>query len=516
VTGNYRYDFFFSKCKQDIFLLEYDTVGTFLGDSRNETEIRLMNCIDSRKLIASFLNFVFLLSFGTTTAFAGSFIANSSSTVSPFDQYRAAARKRPYAKVLKMGNDSSKEEVGVTEDDKDGDIRNASSSSSEKMMHFCFLVHGWLGTHREMGSIHTAFEEAYENDASHVDKDKHKIVVHSVRCNDNNTSDGIRRGGKRVADEVKEFMRQYLMDHAELANNSITISFIGNSLGGLYSRYAISLIDCDLLKRDLIPEDLSYEVFFNVFCTTATPHLGESRNTYIPIPRFVEKVIGAGIGETGNDLFGSNSLLREMSMDDQYLSPLRTFRKRIAYANAFGTDFPVPTATAAFLHNKSDYPHVIENNPSFHSVLLDSSSDNLFFARFCCEQRPIAKRSPENPNGDYMLQMSNNLDELGWTKVFVDTRDQLPFGSFWIPFGSDGRKVFSEWCDGGSLGENSFESKQVLSVFSSQNTIQMPAGHTVLIANSKSSLYSFLNRKGKPIVKYLVSEILNTIVSFER
>lgn len=57
-----------------------------------------------------------------------------------------------------------------------------------------------------------------------------------------------------------------------------------------------------------------------------------------------------------------------MATSPKFLEPLGKFRKRIAYANAYGTDFPVPTQTAAFLSKKSSYPH--------HFVEEDSDSEN--------------------------------------------------------------------------------------------------------------------------------------------
>ena len=44
-----------------------------------------------------------------------------------------------------------------------------------------------------------------------------------------------------------------------------------------------------------------------------------------------------------------------------YLEPLALFKKRIAYANAYHTDFVVPTQTAAFLNVDSTYPHHVSD-----------------------------------------------------------------------------------------------------------------------------------------------------------
>jgi len=114
--------------------------------------------------------------------------------------------------------------------------------------------------------------------------------------------------------------------------------------------------------------DEKYRLHFNIFCTTATPHLGISKHTWVPIPRSAEIGIAQTMGDTGKDLFRLNDLMKSMATAPKFLEPLGKFRKRIAYANAYGTDFPVPTQTAAFLSKKSSYPH--------HFVEEDSDSEN--------------------------------------------------------------------------------------------------------------------------------------------
>jgi hypothetical protein len=75
----------------------------------------------------------------------------------------------------------------------------------------------------------------------------------------------------------------------------VTVSVVGNSLGGIYSRYAVA----KLASQD----ELDYELHFNIFCTTATPHLGISRHTYFPLPRSAENMVANAMGNTGKDLY---------------------------------------------------------------------------------------------------------------------------------------------------------------------------------------------------------------------
>jgi hypothetical protein len=157
---------------------------------------------------------------------------------------------------------------------------------------------------------------------------------------------------------------------------NITLSIVGNSLGGLFGRYAIAkLVERHCVKEET-PQDESdekdqdpswildgqYRLFLNIFCTTATPHLGVSRHTYVRIPRTAEIGVAHAMGDTGKDLFRLNDLIQTMATCPKFLGPLGRFRKRIAYANAYGTDFPVPAGTAAFLSDNSTYPHHLQQD----------------------------------------------------------------------------------------------------------------------------------------------------------
>ena len=213
-----------------------------------------------------------------------------------------------------------------------------------KQVHLVVLVHGWLGSPAEMMSIQQALEEeirkgSVEDESEEEPQVERKIakdtcvLVHSAECNDGKTSDGVTAGGLRVAEEVNQLVQEILgidEEDGEVTNDvEISLSFIGNSLGGLYARSAVADVQWDLPNgKKLIP---------NCFCTTATPHLGKRGLTYVPIPRFAEQGIGYALQPTGQDLFGLNKVIEDLGTQAKYINPLKAFNKRIAYANAFGT-----------------------------------------------------------------------------------------------------------------------------------------------------------------------------------
>lgn len=346
-------------------------------------------------------------------------------------------------------------------------------------------------------------------------EDRPDIVVHKPSCNNGRTTDGIAAGGTRLAEEVAEFIvtdirdrrkRRQIGNESEVQDDGgdfeehVTISFVGNSLGGLYSRYALSLLPSELRLDAPKEDDASSGTIIlhpNTFCTTATPHLGCSSNTYIPVPRFAERAIGRVLDVTGLDLFradcedypaspqkkegndqdasprsekkkdkenvendadddgearddepllpsasSSNAnegkegkaenegpkrdLIYRMCTEPAYLKPLSSFRRRIAYANAFGTDFQVPCNTASFLSDKSTYPHRYCNDAEKED--LDFIASVLYTDPSDVVSANIAATSTGDDQDaeDDILVMSKCLDALGWTKVFIDTRSGIP------------------------------------------------------------------------------------------
>ena len=223
---------------------------------------------------------------------------------------------------------------------------------STKQIHLVILVHGWLGSPAEMSSIQQALEARIEGNSSKEDANDEEnenengaaldpaadlatipegthLIMHSAECNDGKTTDGVLPGGKRVADEINQIIRDLLVEDEDVSKADVSLSFIGNSLGGLYSRAAIADVNWDLPNgKKLYP---------SIFCTTCTPHLGKRGLTYLPIPRFAEQGIGYALQPTGQDLFGLNTVIEDLATQSKYLDPLKRFSKRIAYANAFGT-----------------------------------------------------------------------------------------------------------------------------------------------------------------------------------
>lgn len=573
---------------------------------------------------------------------------------------------------------------------------NPPSSRIHPIAHYIFLVHGWLGNDLEMSYLSESFAlsiaaqnslnensdgddthdakrvkrspsqlDAIQGKTTNSNESKTKyplIVVHSVKCNVGKTHDGIKNGGTRLAHEMVDFIRNDLqkqqrvdsggnMDDTNAPNESmkvghVTYSIVGNSLGGLYARYAISLVPRQVSIPRPIHDNskpsnqIQQRIYLhpNIFITTATPHLGVSQHTYLPIPRIAETIIGSGMGATGKDLFRLNSdktgrenviglgvrklsgnegmlshrswrlngsgddkrsddklnnvetlgeevdqemecIIRNMCLQETYLRPLRHFRKRIAYANAYRTDFQVPTETAAFLNVNSDVRHTVLacRDVSYNSSINgsdniikeykhekdDVSSSNGYDALppFVVAVVRTDQQSPQQVQqaqlsdssshpSDELLNMSQSLDALGWTKVFIDVRNRIPLPGItkpsWrlLPFPSVLSTMLPEpdkplddlihsrgfnqladaSCSSTTLPKceltkteksTTVTSSELIQSTNAGQTVHFPMGHTVMVANSKSDTYTKLNYQGRPVMDKLAEDMLSDVLEFE-
>lgn len=344
-------------------------------------------------------------------------------------------------------------------DQKDESTDVSTQVPSVEATHIIVLVHGWMGNTAEMGYIRKAIENAANgtnNSEGSTRTINHRFIIHSPACNVDKTDDGIAVGGSRLAHEINDLVKRVVKDTFESdcykdtkikPSKKFTLSIVGNSLGGLYARHALAGIDWDIGGSEssappvmLIPM---------VFVTTATPHLGISQHTYVPLPRAAEFVVAQGMKETGRDFFRFTQVIEDLFSKDYFINPLSSFQQRIAYINIYGTDFQVPTATAAFWAADSDSPHHrvkesteetvgnIESKPK--SIVMTLTTPRVLESSTEVQEKVAeekkmeegedkedSKKNDKTEPSDVYTSWSKRLDGLGWTKVLVDVRDDVP------------------------------------------------------------------------------------------
>lgn len=357
-------------------------------------------------------------------------------------------------------------------------------------VHLIVLVHGWMGSSDELGYLHQALEKK-----AAIVQEKHPetfYLVYSAQDNDGRTSDGIAAGGSRLATEVNRVIQDVAEQVPKDKLKGISLSFVGNSMGGLLARYALSEIP-SLQPASVTPSE-SIHVESRVFCTTATPHLGVSQHTYLPLPRSIEYVIANVMQPTGRDLFRYTDAIERLATDPIFVSPLQRFRKRIAYANAYQTDFQVPTATAAFLSATNSAHRRLEflKDNAFVSLAVETPVDKKLF-----ETRNV-NPSSRPASSDELAQ---RLDALGWTKVLC----LPPLPSIPLPFRSTP-------VAGAGTCKDEYASSELLQTYArTSGRLYAPFGHTVSVANAKNAFYARVNSGGQPIMDQLADSLIEEI-----
>eukprot|EP00985_Skeletonema_marinoi_P027122 scaffold21752_cov66-Skeletonema_marinoi.AAC.1 len=98
---------------------------------------------------------------------------------------------------------------------------------------------------RSRSRVTVALQKEAASGSDDDEEDFHpEIVVHSAKCNVGKTHDGIKNGGTRLANEIINFIQSDTLNRREEGDSdndddiNVTFSLVGNSLGGLYSRYA--------------------------------------------------------------------------------------------------------------------------------------------------------------------------------------------------------------------------------------------------------------------------------------
>ncbi|XP_074354552.1 uncharacterized protein LOC141693370 isoform X1 [Apium graveolens] len=344
------------------------------------------------------------------------------------------------------------------------DMESASNFGAGRVSdptHLVVTVNGIIGSAQNWRYAAKQFLKRYPHD----------VIVH---CSESNysmlTFDGVDVMGSRLADEVLSVVER----HPGLQK----ISFIGHSLGGLISRYAIAkLYTEERFEETGDPSFKEHEVKGKIaglepmnFITSASPHLGCRGHRQIPLFGGILAMEKAAariswlLGRTGKHLFltdaydGKPPLLLQMADDCEdlkFISALRSFKRRVAYANA-RFDHIVGWSTSSLRH-RNELPrllfwvqhHKFPRNNKYPHVINEETAraDNS------------CKAQPNEYNSDDMEEtMIKGLNKVSWERVdvsFKGSRQRLLAHStiqVKSPFvNSDGADVIQHMLDNFSL-----------------------------------------------------------------
>ncbi|XP_062195561.1 uncharacterized protein LOC133898821 [Phragmites australis] len=289
-----------------------------------------------------------------------------------------------------------------------------------------------------------------------------KVIVHRSQCNSaTQTFDGVDLMGERLSNEVISVVEQ--------RRGVKKISFVAHSLGGLVARYAIGKLykprsrtkssvgkssddveHLDGLIAGLEPMN---------FITFASPHLGSSGNKQLPflcglpfLERRASETAHLIVGRTGKHLFltdnddGRRPLLLRMvdDCDDlKFRSALRSFKRRVAYANA-NFDHMVGWRTSSIRrqHELPKHRLLVRDEKYPHIVHVDKGITNNNETEV-----PVDLCDPEE-------EMIRGLTQVLWERVDVSfqkssqrlvAHNTIQVKSYWL--NSDGEDVINHMMD---------------------------------------------------------------------
>lgn len=164
-----------------------------------------------------------------------------------------------------------------------------------------------------MESMHLTLEKALPSDS---------CIVYSSHCNEMlSTFDGVEMGAMRIFHELMHFVNKTPVSQ---------ISIVGYSMGGLWARYLVGLLEeCEFFDS-VKPVN---------FATFATPHLGTCFWKQSASTCLLNGLARAFLGPSGVDLMskGSDGILDKMAEKSSvYMTGLGRFQNLLLFCNAIG------------------------------------------------------------------------------------------------------------------------------------------------------------------------------------
>ncbi|XP_010914117.1 uncharacterized protein [Elaeis guineensis] len=324
--------------------------------------------------------------------------------------------------------------------------------------HLVIMVNGLVGSAEDWRFAAEQF----------VKKLPDKVIVHRSECNTSRlTFDGVDLMGERLAEEVRSVVKQ--------RGGVQKISFVAHSLGGLVARYAIgrlyepsTRVEPPADAKDQFDEEGSLDGRIAGlepmnFITFASPHLGSRGHKQIPflcglpfLERRASETAHLIVGRTGKHLFLTDSadgrpplLLRMVDdCDDiKFRSALRSFKRRVAYANA-NYDHIVGWRTSSIRrqHELPKHHLLVEDDKYPHVVFVDKGNVVIKHNKVLVDR--------EAQKYDLEEEMIRGLTQVPWERVDVSfqksrqryvAHNTIQVKSYWL--NSDGADVVFHMID---------------------------------------------------------------------
>mmetsp|Transcript_69403 Transcript_69403/g.166398 ORF Transcript_69403/g.166398 Transcript_69403/m.166398 type:complete len:373 (+) Transcript_69403:113-1231(+) len=211
---------------------------------------------------------------------------------------------------------------------------------SPAAQHVVILQHGIIGRPKDLKRVEKTMLATLgsSTEASPGTEKPQSLRIVNSKVNVGKTLDGVARGGKRLANLIRESVPA-----------GCCLSLVCHSLGGLYGRYALRELEEERWFAQTNVQGLN-------FITLATPHVG-----IMEILAPLRHLIGIGrciVGQTLLDLALQSPVLGKDLVDDLALQSLQRFKHLAAYGNIFD-DHMVGAGTSlivAAVPNRTPHP----------------------------------------------------------------------------------------------------------------------------------------------------------------
>ncbi|RYR42202.1 hypothetical protein Ahy_A08g038673 [Arachis hypogaea] len=293
-------------------------------------------------------------------------------------------------------------EYGAKGEGFDMEMVDASDSQRPKPTHLIIMVNGLIGSAKNWKFAAKQFLKRYPHDA----------VVHCSECNPARlTFDGVDVMGDRLAKEVIVVIKR----HPSVKK----ISFVGHSLGGLVARYAIAKLYEGDISTEFSHESKNCEG--QIAGLEPCPMFFGSRHA----EKAAIRVSGL-LRRTGKHLFltdginGKPPLLLQMVRDSEdlkFISALRSFKRRVAYANV-RYDKLVGWSTSS-IRRRNELPkrQNLSSHENYRHIV------NVETATPSSDPNQISTESQVNNNGSRRLDMEEEmirgLTRMSWERIDV-------------------------------------------------------------------------------------------------
>ncbi|KAJ3226213.1 hypothetical protein HDU81_007431 [Chytriomyces hyalinus] len=271
------------------------------------------------------------------------------------------------------------------------------------MPHLIVLIHGHHGTAGDLAYLAKLLR------ARHA-VDTHMLVP---TCNEGKTSSGIEAQAERVVENIVNEAALLGLENSE----TISVSFIGHSLGGLVAR---------IVAHKLIPHKFKLHHYISI----ATPHLGSRFKSIIPPD--AAAVIAK---QTGKELFlmdGKDPLIGALAQTP-FLDTLAAFESRIAYG-CVQYDMSVGFETSLICEDNpylerfstrriTEPLHALMNSMpvdySFNFTSVSSSQPKLKDVSTPAREPASLLDANTGASLSHVQQMLQSLNSLTWTKIAI-------------------------------------------------------------------------------------------------